>query len=164
MTYAAFKFIQRDAKVTAHVWNWQDLVEGFELHLTNNADESRTMAYRDAREQALRAGRDGPRTTRSQGCSSSRWGSWTRTETASDTRRSISIRSTACGSRLFLRCAARRRQSAAGHSAARERQVGCYNRSSYAEGAMTRRIALAVSFGVLVSSISLLAHHSAASA
>ena len=44
MTYAAFKFIQRDAKVTAHVWNWQDLVEGFELHLTNNADESRTMA------------------------------------------------------------------------------------------------------------------------
>ena len=29
---------------------------------------------------------------------------------------------------------------------------------------MTRRIALAVSFGVLVSSISLLAHHSAASA
>ena len=40
----------------------------------------------------------------------------------------------------------------------------CYNRSSYAEGAMTRRIALAVSFGVLVSSISLLAHHSAASA
>ena len=45
MTYAAFKFIQRDAKVTAYVWNWQDLVEGFELHLTNNADESRTMAY-----------------------------------------------------------------------------------------------------------------------
>jgi hypothetical protein len=44
MTHAAFKFIQRDAKVTAYVWNWQDLVEGFELHLTN-ADESRTMAY-----------------------------------------------------------------------------------------------------------------------
>lgn len=45
MTYAAFKFIQRNAKVTAYLWNWQDLVEGLELHLTNNADESRTMAY-----------------------------------------------------------------------------------------------------------------------
>jgi hypothetical protein len=45
MTNAAFRFIQRDAKVTAYVWNWQDLVEGFELHLTNNADQSKTMAY-----------------------------------------------------------------------------------------------------------------------
>ena len=53
MTYAAFKFIQRDGKVTAYVWNWQDLVEGFELHLTNNVDESRTMAYITMHENKL---------------------------------------------------------------------------------------------------------------
>jgi hypothetical protein len=45
LIYAAFRFIQRDAKLTAFLWNWQDLVEGLELHLTNNADASRTMAY-----------------------------------------------------------------------------------------------------------------------
>ena len=44
MTLAAFQFIQRDAKLTAYTWNWQDLVEGFELHLTN-ANKTRTMAY-----------------------------------------------------------------------------------------------------------------------
>ena len=44
MTLAAFHFIQRDATLTAYTWNWQDLVEGFELHLTN-ADKTRTMAY-----------------------------------------------------------------------------------------------------------------------
>ena len=44
MTLAAFQFIQRDATLTAYTWNWQDLVEGFELHLTN-ADKTRTMAY-----------------------------------------------------------------------------------------------------------------------
>ena len=43
MTYAAFKFIQRDAKVTAYLWNWQDLVEGMMVQLTN-ADRSRTYA------------------------------------------------------------------------------------------------------------------------
>lgn len=52
MTYAAFKFIQRDAKVTAYLWNWQDLVEGFQLHLTNR-DESRTMAYITMHENKL---------------------------------------------------------------------------------------------------------------
>jgi len=45
LVYASFKFIQRDAKVTHYLWNWQDLVEGHELHLTNNADQSRTLAY-----------------------------------------------------------------------------------------------------------------------
>lgn len=45
MTHATFRFLQRDAIVTAYHWNWQDLVEGFELHLTNRADQSRTMAY-----------------------------------------------------------------------------------------------------------------------
>jgi len=45
LVYASFKFIQRDAKVTHYLWNWEDLVEGHEIHLTNNADQSRTMAY-----------------------------------------------------------------------------------------------------------------------
>ena len=31
--------------MTAYLWNWEDLVEGHELHLTNNADQSRTLAY-----------------------------------------------------------------------------------------------------------------------
>jgi hypothetical protein len=42
---ASLKFIQRDAKVTAFMWNFEDLVEGYEMHLTNNVDQSRTMAF-----------------------------------------------------------------------------------------------------------------------
>ena len=45
LVYASFKFIQRNAKVTDYLWNWEDLVEGYEIHLTNNADQSRTLAY-----------------------------------------------------------------------------------------------------------------------
>jgi len=45
LVYASFKFIQRDAKITHYVWNWEDLVEGHEIHLTNNADQSRTLAF-----------------------------------------------------------------------------------------------------------------------
>ena len=44
LIYAAFKFIQRDAKVTDFNWQIQELVEGLVLHLTN-ADQSRTFAY-----------------------------------------------------------------------------------------------------------------------
>ena len=39
--------------MTAYLWNWQDLVEGHEIHLTNNADQSRTMAYIAMRENKL---------------------------------------------------------------------------------------------------------------
>jgi hypothetical protein len=53
LVYASFKFIQRNAKLTAYLWNWQDLVEGHEIHLTNNADQSRTMAYVAMRENRL---------------------------------------------------------------------------------------------------------------
>ena len=53
LVYASFKFIQRDAKVTHFLWNWQDLVEGHEIHLTNNADQSRTMAFIAIRENRL---------------------------------------------------------------------------------------------------------------
>jgi len=44
MAYAILGFLKRDAKLTDLSWNWQDLVEGYLLQLTNNADESRTFA------------------------------------------------------------------------------------------------------------------------
>jgi hypothetical protein len=44
LVYASFKFIQRDAKVTHYLWNMIDLVEGHQLQLINNADQSRTFA------------------------------------------------------------------------------------------------------------------------
>ena len=43
--YATFKLLQRDATLTGLVWEWQDLVEGHLIQLTNNADQSRTFAY-----------------------------------------------------------------------------------------------------------------------
>ena len=45
LVYATFKLLQRDAKVTSYTYDWQDLVEGHFLQLTNNADQSRTFAY-----------------------------------------------------------------------------------------------------------------------
>jgi hypothetical protein len=53
LVYASSKFIQRDAKVTAYLWNWEDMVEGHEIHLTNNADQSRTMAFIALRQNKL---------------------------------------------------------------------------------------------------------------
>jgi hypothetical protein len=41
--YALFTFLQRDAKVTHLGYNFADLVEGQQLHLTNSADKSRTF-------------------------------------------------------------------------------------------------------------------------
>src|SRR5262245_4312460 len=45
IVYATLKFLQRDVKVTSYTWDWQDMVEGHLLQLTNNADQSRTFAY-----------------------------------------------------------------------------------------------------------------------
>lgn len=45
IVYATFKLLQRDVTLTSLAWDWQDLVEGNFLHLTNNADQSRTLAY-----------------------------------------------------------------------------------------------------------------------
>ena len=45
IVYATFKLLQRDAKLTGLVWEWQDLVEGHFIQLTNNPDLSRTFAY-----------------------------------------------------------------------------------------------------------------------
>ena len=42
--YATYKLIQKAAKVTSLAWEWQDMVEGNFLQLTN-PDESRTFAY-----------------------------------------------------------------------------------------------------------------------
>jgi hypothetical protein len=43
--YATFKLLQRDAKLTSLAWEWEDMVEGNFVQLTNNADQSRTFAY-----------------------------------------------------------------------------------------------------------------------
>jgi hypothetical protein len=43
ITYATFKLLQRNAKLTHLMWNWTDLVEGHLVQLTN-PDGSRTFA------------------------------------------------------------------------------------------------------------------------
>ena len=45
IVYATFRLLQRDATLTGLAWEWQDLVEGHLMQLTNNADQSRTFAY-----------------------------------------------------------------------------------------------------------------------
>jgi len=44
MQYATFKLLQRDAKLTDLTWSQHDLVEGNDIQLVNNADQSRTYA------------------------------------------------------------------------------------------------------------------------
>jgi len=44
VVYATSKLLQRDVKITYMMANFQDLVSGQELQLTNNADQSRTFA------------------------------------------------------------------------------------------------------------------------
>jgi hypothetical protein len=51
--WATFKYFQRDGKVTSYMWNHQDLVEGHQIQMTNNADESRTFAFVAMRENKL---------------------------------------------------------------------------------------------------------------
>ena len=41
--YAARPFLQRDGKVTFFGWSFVDLVEGLQIQLTSNADQSRTL-------------------------------------------------------------------------------------------------------------------------
>jgi hypothetical protein len=52
IVYATFKLLQRDAKLTSLSWEWQDLVEGHFVQLTN-ADRSRTFAYIGMHEHKL---------------------------------------------------------------------------------------------------------------
>jgi hypothetical protein len=51
--YATFKLLQRDAKMTSLAWEWEDMVEGNFVQLTNNKDQSRTFAYVAMRENKL---------------------------------------------------------------------------------------------------------------
>jgi hypothetical protein len=44
IVYATSKYLQRDAKVTRLMWNSQAVVQGHEVELTSNADQSRTLA------------------------------------------------------------------------------------------------------------------------
>ena len=43
LVWASWQFMQRDVKVTHYMWNFIDLVEGHQLQLTNNKDQSRTF-------------------------------------------------------------------------------------------------------------------------
>jgi hypothetical protein len=53
LVYASFQFFKRDATIDHYLWNWEDLVEGHEIHMTNRADGSRTMAFIAMRENRL---------------------------------------------------------------------------------------------------------------
>jgi hypothetical protein len=44
LLYVVSKYVAREAKVTSLVWNGIALVQGVEMRLTNNADQSRTFA------------------------------------------------------------------------------------------------------------------------
>lgn len=43
LVWASWQFMQRDAELTHYMWNFVDLVEGHQLQLTNNTDQSRTF-------------------------------------------------------------------------------------------------------------------------
>jgi len=43
--WATLQLLKRDAKVTDLTWSQHDMVEGSELQMVNNADQSRTYAY-----------------------------------------------------------------------------------------------------------------------
>ena len=45
LLHATYTFLTRDAKVTHLAWAWQDLVEGHEIQMTNNADGSKTFGF-----------------------------------------------------------------------------------------------------------------------
>jgi hypothetical protein len=53
IVYAASKFLERNVKMTRMLWAHQDLVEGIELQLTSNVDQSRTFAFISMRENKL---------------------------------------------------------------------------------------------------------------
>jgi hypothetical protein len=44
IVFATAKFLQRDAKVVRLLWSAQAVVQGHELEIVNNADQSRTWA------------------------------------------------------------------------------------------------------------------------
>ena len=96
IVYATLKLLQRDAKVTSYTYDWQDLVEGYFLQLTNNADQSRTFAYIAMHEHKLYVVEgSAPKARRCRACFSSRWAGSTKTAAASAIRPSTPTRFTA---------------------------------------------------------------------
>ncbi len=53
IVYATSKLLQRDVKLTDLKWEWQDMVEGHIIQMTNNADQSRTFAWVSMHEHKL---------------------------------------------------------------------------------------------------------------
>ena len=53
LIYATSKILERNVKVTRYHWSHQDLVEGHQLQLTSNADQSRTFAFVGMHEMKL---------------------------------------------------------------------------------------------------------------
>ena len=53
IVYATFKLLRRDAMLDELAWEWQDNVEGHAIHLTNDADASRTAIFVAMREHKL---------------------------------------------------------------------------------------------------------------
>ena len=53
LVYGTFQLLKRDAKLTSLAYEWQDMVEGHFVQLTNNADQSRTFAWVAMRENKL---------------------------------------------------------------------------------------------------------------
>jgi len=53
LVHTANEMLQRNVKLTRMLWAHEDLVEGIELQLTNNADQSRTFAFISMRENKL---------------------------------------------------------------------------------------------------------------
>jgi hypothetical protein len=53
IVYATSKLLQRDVKLTDLKWEWQDMVEGHIIQMTNNADQARTFAWISMHEHKL---------------------------------------------------------------------------------------------------------------
>jgi len=53
IVYVASQFLARDVKMTRMLWAHEDLVEGIELQLTSNVDQSRTFTFISMRENRL---------------------------------------------------------------------------------------------------------------
>ena len=91
MIFAAKQYLQRDVKMTNYTWQHQDLIEGAELQLTSNADQSaRSSSSRCTRTSCTSSMARSRRAIRSRVSSSSRWDLSTRTAEASATGRCTS--------------------------------------------------------------------------
>jgi len=76
--------LQKDVKVSEYLWNWQDLIEGHQLQLTNNADQSRTYLYISMHENTLYVlDATVPKGYPEPGLFQQSLATWTRTATAS---------------------------------------------------------------------------------